>query len=132
MLSEREIREKTAGTHRFFHSTLSGIRGRNGLLAELVQVEIEREHVDPRLAQHAQVARSDVRCDELVHRILAQVAGFGYPGNLVKGAVRADVRVEAGAGRGDQVNRDGLAVVGRGQLVDVALNAGDEGFVGLG
>jgi len=78
------------------------------LLRELVEVEVQREHVNPRFAQQSKLTPGDVLLDELAHLVLAETAGLRDARSLIKRGIRSKVRVESGAGGGDEVNRTGL------------------------
>ena len=78
------------------------------------------------------MAAGYVLIDELVDAVFAEVAGFGNAGNLEEGGIGGDVGIETRGGGGDQVDRDGLAGILGGQLIDVALDPRYESLVGLG
>ena len=105
---------------------------RDRLLCQLVEVEVEFKDVDAGLAENAELTARGVLRDELADAVFRDAAGFGDAGNLEIGGVGGDVRVEAGAGGGDQVDGNGLAGVLFGELVDGALDAVNKSFVGLG
>lgn len=106
-----------------------GIRGGSrieDLFCQLVEIEVQKENIHARFTQNPQLAAGGVLFDELEHGIFAELARLGHAGGLKDGGVGGDVGVEAGAGRGDEIDGDGLARVLRGELVDGALNAVDQ------
>ena len=99
------------------------------LLAQFVQVEIEVEDVDARLAEDAELALGDVLVNEFVDAVFANAAGFGNTRNLEECSVGSNVGIEAGAGGGYQIDGNRMAGIFLGELVDGALDAVDEGLV---
>src|SRR5581483_4808782 len=63
-----------------------------------IEVEVEAQHVDARLAEDAQVAADDVLVDEAGELLLGHAPRLGHPRHLGQGVLRRDVRVEARAG----------------------------------
>ncbi len=63
-----------------------------------IQVQIQRQHVDPRLAQKAQLAAFDVLIDKLTDGVRRGSARFGYPVYLCVSGCGTDVRVQTAAG----------------------------------
>ena len=77
-----------------------------------VEGEVEPEHVDPRLAQDAELAALDVRLDQPPDPRRVHPARLRHPPHLVEGRRRADVGIETAAGRRHQVDRDGRGLPG--------------------
>src|SRR5262245_97035 len=103
-----------------------GWRGRLALGASArspVQRQVEAEDVDPGLAQKPQRAPFDVLVDEAADLVLGEIARLGDAGDLEIGGLRGDVRVEAAARGGDEVDRHGRRSVLALELVDLALDA---------
>jgi len=71
------------------------------LFCELVEVDIQREHVDPRFAEQAKLAARDVLLDELAHLVLAETAGLRDARGLIKRGVGRDVWVQPRTRGGD-------------------------------
>jgi uncharacterized protein (DUF342 family) len=59
----------------------------------------------------------------------ASVVALEVEARLKVGGVRGDVRIEARAGGGDQIDGDKMARILLGQLVDGALDSIDKGFI---
>ena len=95
-----------------------------------IQRQVERQHVDARLAEEAEGAALDVLVDELAHAIFRHVARLRDARHLEQRGLRRDVRIEAAAGRGHQIDRDRRRRVLLLQLVDVALDPLDQRLVG--
>ena len=102
------------------------------LFCESVEVEVQREDVDARFAEQAELATGDVLLDELTYLIFAEAACLGDARRLVERGVGRDIGVKSGTRGGNQVDWDGLARICRGQFIDVALNALHKLGVGLG
>ena len=79
-------------------------RESTGLLCQLIQGYIEVQHIDARLSEQAELPAGDVLLDKLPDAVLIKVTGSCDAGRLEERGVRSDVRVEAGAGGGDQVD----------------------------
>ena len=75
-----------------------------------VQRQVELQHVHAGFAQQAKQPALSVLVDQRAHLRLAQAAGLGDARALVVGRRRADVRVEAAGGCGQQVRRYGSLV----------------------
>src|SRR5450755_823172 len=65
---------------------------------QLVERDVQVEHVHPRLTQEAQVPALDVGGDQRPYHGRAQVPGLGDPVHLQVGVLRGDVGVEARTG----------------------------------
>src|SRR5216683_5764236 len=74
--------------------------------AEIVQRQVELEHVDAGLAQNAGPSRARMVDDQRADGIFAQPAYLGDALHLEFSSCRTDVRVEAAAGGGDHADRD--------------------------
>ena len=118
--SRRAASSRASGEGRLFgraplirhhRSDLSSLATLRRALAgrKLVEREIEQQYIDARLAQDTEQAILDIVADKLPHAIFGQVAGLGNSRDLEVGGLRRDVRVEAAAGRGHQIDRDGSA-----------------------
>src|SRR5262245_25018735 len=83
-----------------------------------VEREIERQHVHAGLAEKSERAAFGMLIHELAQAIFGHIAGLGNPGHLEQGGLRRDVRVEAAARGGDQVDRYGSRRVFLFQLLD--------------
>ena len=95
-----------------------------------IQRQIERQYVHPRFAQQAEGTALDMLVHKLAHAIFRHVARFRNPRHLEKRRRRRDVRIKPAARGGHQVDRDlrrGILLL---ELVDVALDAFDQGLVG--
>ena len=71
-----------------------------------VEVEVQLEDVDDRLAEEAEQGLRRVPGDDGAHGVRGHAPGGRDPGHLVVGRGRADVRIEAGGRGRDQVDRD--------------------------
>ena len=76
------------------------------LLAGAVQCQIERQHIDARLAEQPKGAALDVLVDELADAIFGHVARLRNARDLEQGGCRRDLGVKSAARRGDEVDRD--------------------------
>ena len=65
------------------------------LFRELVEVEVQREDVDTRFAEQAELPTCDVLLNQLPHLVLAEAAGFGNPRSLIERRVGRDVGVKS-------------------------------------
>src|SRR6516165_2790829 len=82
------------------HHPPSALAGNRILVVEL---QVELQHVDLRLADKANRAAAAVLRHHRAYLIGADVPGLGHPGNLDVGISHGDVRVQAAAARGDGV-----------------------------
>src|SRR4051794_38221865 len=98
------MRSKTANSE----MTLPRRRGEVALLGRLIQRQIERQHVDPRLTEQAGKAAFSLRGDELPNPFFREAPRSGYPGHLKQRAFRRDIRIEATCRGGHEIgwNRD--------------------------
>ncbi len=98
--------------------------------ADGVEIEVELEHVDTRLPEHAPLASLGVAPHQLPHHVLRHAALAGDPRHLELGGRRRQVGIEAGARRGDEVDRHRSGPLGVGRhrrgahLLDHQLTAG--------
>src|SRR5664279_4700830 len=100
---------------------------------QLVQGEVQVKDVDLFLADEAQRTAGDVGPDEVTDLVGGQPAGGGDPVHLDQRIVHADVRVQAGTGRGERVRfrPGGVDPVVRGDLGAPVLDVGEQvGAVG--
>src|SRR5262245_6047578 len=95
-----------------------------------IERQVERQHVHPRLAQEAEGTTLDMLLDELPHTIFRQVARLRNTGDLEKRSGRRNVRIEAAAGGGYEIDGDGGRRVLLLELVHIALYALDQRLVG--
>src|SRR5271166_6033891 len=72
-----------------------------------VQLEVDLQHVDPRLAHEPERPSVLVIADHGTHLIGADATGLGYPRDLKVGVGDGDVRVEAAAAGRDRVGGHG-------------------------
>ena len=100
-------------------------QGRHGRslspLGQRVEGQIEPQHVDPRLAQHAQFAAYGVLPDKTLQVGLLQTTCLGDPWHLPGGGRRRDMRIEAAGRGGYEVDRHALA-----QLLGIAPDPLDQ------
>src|SRR5262249_58019930 len=68
-----------------------------------VELQVQGEHVDPRLAQEAEGPTFDVLLDEYPHRVRRELPLARHPGDLVERRGRADVRIEPAGRGGDEI-----------------------------
>ena len=108
------------------------LQDRLRVISNSVERQIQVKDVDAWFAEQAELPGGCVPGDELANLSFSEAAGFGDTGRLEIRVVRGDVGVEPRAGGGDHVNGNGLALVLRSQLIDVALNALNELGIGLG
>ena len=92
---------------------------------QTIQREIQVEDIHARLADKTERPPLDVLIDQAPNSRLSQAARLGDTRNLIVGIVGRDVGIEAGGGSSHHIDGHGLALVLRGQLVDIALNARD-------
>jgi hypothetical protein len=64
----------------------------------LIQIQVERQHVDTRLAEDPELAAFYVLLDYLADGIRAYAAGLGHAVHLGVSRGRADVRVQTARG----------------------------------
>src|SRR5882757_629910 len=83
---------------------LSGIRS-SCLTAELVNGEVELDHIDPGLTEESQGAALDVVGDQRTDGGGVEVARGGHPRGLLVGVRRGDVRVQPRGAGGEGVGR---------------------------
>src|ERR1700722_18494478 len=101
------------------------------LPGQVVQGDVQREHVYPGLAQELDVAGLGVLGHQLLDLGHRQVPGRRHPVNLDGRVLRRDVGVETRSGRGDGVRRDrgNRHVIERQDLRLELLDVGDQGRV---
>ena len=85
-----------------------GLPAHPRLLRRRVECEVERQHVDARLAEDAPLPAFGMLLDELPELFRRNISGFCNSLDLELGRGRRDVRVEAGARSGREVGRDAL------------------------
>src|SRR5688572_4964402 len=71
-----------------------------------IERQVQREDVDPRLAEDAELPALGVPCHERANRLLGHAACLGDARHLEVGAGGRDMRIESAAGRGDEVGGD--------------------------
>ncbi len=85
------------GGHGGLFSAMPGSSSRGG--AELLQGQVQFQHVDPFLADETEGPALDVGVDQVTHLVRWQPTGVRDPVDLQQGVGGADVRVEPGARR---------------------------------
>ncbi len=74
---------------RFFHSYMPELG------AQLIEREIQLQHIDAGFTQHSKLSPCDVFVDQFVHCIVAQAPSRSYTVHLVESARRCDVRIKS-------------------------------------
>src|SRR3974390_1787124 len=92
------------------------------LRPELIESEVEFEHVDPRLPPQAERPAFDQAVHQRADTPFWQVAGLGHARHLEEGRFRRDVGVEATTRRGHQIDLHGRPSILGLELVNVALD----------
>src|SRR5450432_17730 len=85
---------------------LRGDIGRSRICTQLVEGEVELQHIDRRLTEYAPVALMGCLGDERLDPRDRQVPGSGDPGDLQSGVGRANVGIEPAGGSRDGISRD--------------------------
>src|SRR5690349_8176837 len=88
------------------------------LPGHLIEREVEQQHIDARLAQHAKQPVFDVFGDKLANTLFRQVTRLGDPGDLKKRGIWRDVRIKAAGRGGNEISRDLQRRVFLSELVD--------------
>ena len=85
------------------------------LSLKCIQGEVELQDVDPRLAQEPELAAFGMLLDETANGVFGKATCLGHASDLIERGGRADMRVEAAARCGNQIDRDGRGVSGIGR-----------------
>src|ERR1700691_4102706 len=97
----------------------------------VIQIQIERQNVDARLTEDAELAAFHVLVHDLADSIRGRATGLRHAVHLGIRRCRADMRVETAGGGGQQVGRYGTGVSGilLAEFLDIVPYAVDESLV---